>query len=288
MCLTACTTDDNVSDASGENSQTSQSDGQTAEYTVSVKTAGGLALAEIKVDIYKDATLADMLDFAKTSETGEVSFSLTTGGEYAIVVSGAPKGYQIESSYRFNGTRAEIVLASSLVTDEELSTATLGLGDVMYDFTVTATDGREIKLSELLKTKDLVVLNFWYTTCSWCIEEFPLMQDAYTRYSKDIAIIALDPYSEDTLIDIKNFQAEMGLTFDVAQDPTTLSRAFGVEGYPTSVLVDRYGVISLIVPGAITSQRAFDVVFEHFTAENYEQKLIVDYSEIVPKEKPNV
>ena len=107
-----------------------------------------------------------------------------------------------------------------------------------------------------------------------------MMQDAYERYSDDIAVIALDP-TDDSLTDIRQFQSEMGLTFNVAKDPTSLSRAFNVTGYPTSVLVDRYGVITLINPGAIISEREWDSIFEHFTAENYEQKLIADYSEIV-------
>ena len=285
MCLTACTTDETTSDASGDNSETSQSAGQTAEHTVSVKTAGGMAMPEIKVDIYKDATLADMLDFAKTGETGEVSFSLPTGTEYAIVVSGAPKGYKVESSYRFNGTHAEIILQSSLVTDEELSTATLGLGDVMYDFTVTATDGKEIKLSELLKTKELVVLNFWYTTCSWCLTEFPIMDEVYKEYGDRMEFVALDPL--DGKEAVERFQAEQGLSFPMASCPASWANTFGVTGYPTSVFIDRYGVITLIESGAITSKRPFLCAFDHFLAENYKQKLCTGgIGDLVTQVKP--
>lgn len=262
-------------------------------YSVSVVTKGGMKMSNLPIYIYEydDGALGDLVDggYAATNEQGKATFALPKGGSYAAKIDlSLPDGYDVETHYPLVSSDLEIVISSSVIPETSLVGVSYKLGDVIRDFSVKTTDGSTFTLSEALKEKDAVLINFWYTTCSWCIEEFPLMQDAYTRYSKDIAIIALDPYSEDTLIDIKNFQAEMGLTFDVAQDPTTLSKAFSVEGYPTSVLVDRYGVISLIVPGAITSQRAFDVVFEHFTAENYEQKLIVDYNEIVPKEKPNV
>ncbi len=285
MCLAACTPDETSSDAGSESSETSQVTGQTAEHTVSVKTAGGMAMSEIKVDIYKDDTLADMIDFAKTGETGEVSFTLATGGNYAIVVSGAPKGYAVEKSYRFNGTHADIVLTSSLVTDEELSTATLGLGDVMYDFTVTATDGKEIKLSELLKTKDLVVLNFWYTTCSWCLTEFPIMDEVYKEYGDRMEFVALDPLDDKTAVE--RFQQEQGLSFPMASCPASWANTFGVTGYPTSVFIDRYGVITLVESGAITSKRPFLCAFDHFLAENYKQKLCAGgIGELVTQVKP--
>ncbi|MBQ3153718.1 MAG: redoxin domain-containing protein, partial [Clostridia bacterium] len=285
MCLAACTPDETSSDAGSESSETSQVTGQTAEHTVSIKTAGGMAMSEIKVDIYKDDTLADMLDFAKTGETGEVSFTLATGGNYAIVVSGAPKGYVVEKSYRFDGTHADIVLTSSLVTDEELSTATLGLGDVMYDFTVTATDGKEIKLSELLKTKDLVVLNFWYTTCSWCLTEFPIMDEVYKEYGDRMEFVALDPLDDKTAVE--RFRQEQGLSFPMASCPASWANTFGVTGYPTSVFIDRYGVITLVESGAITSKRPFLCAFDHFLAENYKQKLCTEgIGELVTQVKP--
>ena len=118
------------------------------------------------------------------------------------------------------------------------------------------------------------------------------MQKAYEKYKDDLAIIALDPPhasgNKDTLISISQYQSALGLTFDVAMDYSGLYSAFGVEGYPFSAIVDCYGVICFIEPGAITSQRDFECIFEHFTRENYEQKLVYSKEDIVPQEKPNI
>ena len=93
-----------------------------------------------------------------------------------------------------------------LITNEDLSSAQLKLGDVMYDFSVTTPDGEKITLSKLLQEKKMVLLNFWYTTCSWCVTEFPYMEQAYQQYKDDVAIIGLNPLGE-TDAAIKAFPA---------------------------------------------------------------------------------
>lgn len=118
-------------------------------YTVNVKTVGGMAMSDIDIDIYiySNDSLDDMLDYTKTNDKGVATFNLDESSDYAIVLTSVPKGYNVEESYKFDGVSKDIVLTSSLVTDSDISTASLGLVDVMYDFTVTRPNGKEIKLS---------------------------------------------------------------------------------------------------------------------------------------------
>ena len=258
----------------------------TAIYTVTVETAGGMAMSGLDVYVYADSTLADLKKFGQTDENGQISFELAESNAYAVALSGVPKGYELADSYAFDGKTARISLTSSLIKDESLSGATLGLGDVMYDFNVLTPDGEMVSLSEMLSQKKMVLLNFWYTTCSWCVTEFPFMEAAYQTYGEDAGIIALDPFDEDAAI--KAFQTDMGLTFPMAKCQSAWSATFGISGYPTSIVVDRYGVICLVVSGAIPSERAFMSIFEHFTAEDYEQKLIETADELMTAVKPDV
>lgn len=270
----------------GGDAQNSAVSGKITTYNVSVKTAGGMALSEIDVYIYDSKKQDNMEDYGKTDENGQISFNIPKSSKYSIVLSGVAKGYDVEKSYKFDGESAEIVLTSSLITDEDLSTATLGLGDVMYDFTVMAADGSEIKLSDVLKKKDLVVLNFWYTTCSWCLEEFPIMEEVYQEYKDNVEIIALNPMEDNSAV--KPFQEQHQLSFPMAACPSSWSNTFGIQGYPTSVFIDRYGVICLVEAGAITTKRPFVSAFDHFTAENYEQRLCVNgIGDLVTQIKPN-
>lgn len=280
-CLASCNGGTTQNESSAEESY-----GETTTYTVSVQTAGGMVMSELDIYVYSNSELADMKDFAKTNAEGKVTFSLPKNDNYAIVVSGAPKGYKVNASYGFVGTNATIVLESELITDGELSSATMALGSVMYDFNVMTPDGKEIKLSEILKTKKMVMLNFWYTTCSWCLEEFPLMEQVYNEYKDEIEIVALNPLEDNNAV--KGFQSQYGYTFPMAACPSSWSATFGVQGYPTSVFVDRYGTVCLIESGAITSKRPFISAFDHFTADNYKQTLCVNgIGDLVTQIEPN-
>ncbi len=248
--------------------------GDPTTYTVSVKTVGGMALSEVDVYIYLDDTLEDMQDYAKTDEEGKVSFNLPNYDKYAIVLSGVSKGYDVAEHYTFDSENCDITLTSSLITGEDISTAQLKLGDVMYDFTVNKLDGSEFTLSEVLKEKKLVMLNFWYSTCGPCVSEFPIISDVYETYKEDVEIVALNNLIMDqTVENVQAFQNTTNLPFVVATCPSSWSNTFSISGYPTSVFVDRYGVICAIEVGAVTSKRPWVCAFDHFTAEDYEQKL---------------
>ena len=275
---------------SGCNNQTNTDSTGSAEagtYTVNVKSVGGLPLKGVAVSVYADDTLTDMKGYAETDENGKATIELPSGSNYAITLSSTPKGYAVEKSYSFNGNAAEIKLTSSLITDTGLGEVTLGLGDVMHDFTVTTPNGTKVTLSEMLTEKKMVLLNFWYTSCSWCVTEFPYMEEAYQMYKDDVGIVAVDPLGEtDAAIAAFPANYNLNLSFPLAACPTTWANTFGIQGYPTSIIIDRYGVICLVESGAITSLRPFTGLFETFTADNYEQKLYTSIGELVSNVKP--
>lgn len=273
-----------LDNSEGPNTPSGNSGGNT-EYTVTVKNQGERALVDIDVYVYQNESLEDLLDYKKTKDDGTVTFNLNESDSYALVLANVPKGYKVAESYKFSGTKAEIILESSLITDDDLSSATLALGDVMYDFTVTDSKGESFTLSEVLKEKKLVVLNFWYTTCSWCLEEFPVMNEVYKDYKDDVAIIALDPMDDAKAVEA--FANQYNYEFPMAACPTGWSNTFGISGYPTSVFIDRYGVICLVESGAITSKRPFVSAFEHFASDDYTQTLCTNgIGDLVTQIKP--
>ena len=125
------------------------------------------------------------------------------------------------------------------------------LGDKMDDFTVTTYDGRTVTLSEVLKEKEAVLINFWATWCGPCRQEFPFMEEAYQQYADKVEIIALSVETTDTNDVLANFVAEMGMTFNVAQDTIGLSTRFDFQGIPTSIIVDRFGNICFQESGTV-------------------------------------
>ncbi len=270
LSMAACT--DNGGDPTGTDNAQS---GQTVTYVITVQSVGGLPLDGLDVYIYGDNTLTDLKQFGKTDASGKAEITTTAGAGDVAVLSGVPKGYEVKDCYPLTGVQTNITLTSALIKDGNLADVPgdqpLSLGDVMYDFTVTDSDGTEVTLSQMLQEKDMVLLNFWYTTCTWCLKEFPYMEQSYQTYQDKVGIIALNPYETNDVI--ASFKESNGLSFNMANCPGSFPQAFGVTGYPTSEVVDRYGIICLIESGGLTSVTPFNNTFEFFSGENYKQQL---------------
>lgn len=166
-----------------------------------------------------------------------------------------------------------------LVPEEELEGKKFKRGDVFADMTVTTPDGKTYKISEILKEKKAVVLNFWYINCGPCQMEFPYMQDAYETYQSDLEILAVNPYdgTDETVAD---FQKKYELTFPMAVVEEEWAQYMGLQAYPTTVVIDRYGIVSFVHTGMITEVDEFNKLFAFFTAEDYEQTVIRNISDI--------
>ena len=266
----------------------------TDKYTLNIKSVGGLPLEGVVANVYyyKNGELGDYYEdaFGYTDENGVAEIDLPKGSSYAVTLEMPSEGYQPLDYYPLTGATTNISVTSSVVVGEDLPNMPFKVGDIMYDFTVTDINGKKVSIADELKEKDVVILNFWYVDCSACQLEFPFMQTVYESedydYSDKVSIIALNPFDDD--LSVKSYAGEMGFTFNVAQDTVGAFNAFGVSAYPTSVVIDRYGMISLIEVGALPSIRAFRILFDYFTADNYVQKKISSLEEITPREKPDV
>ncbi len=279
---TATTTDNNGSD----NTNPPTPSGKKTEYTVSVKRSGGRPMPDLTFYVFEGE---DLVTYGQTDANGIGKVSLKPSNNYTVEIPATSlNGYTVEERYSFVGTSANIVLQTSVIADTDLTGVRYQLGDIIRDFSYLTTDGETFTLSEVLKTKKAVLINFWYSTCGPCVNEFPHLQSAYEKYKDDIEVIALNNYPTDSEETIKNFKETMGLTFPVAKDYTRLGSAFSLQGYPTSIMIDRYGSICLIEIGGLTSEKPFVAVFDHFSSDNYEQKLFTSIDELTPTEIPNV
>ena len=287
---------------------------ETATYAIEVKSIGGLKLKDVLVELYaEDGSLGGR--GVRTDSNGIATFINFPKGTYKAKLSDVPEGYIVNGDgYDVGVSGKTITLVSSVISDKDTSGVVYELGDIMHDFTVTTIDGETWTLSEVLKEKKAVLINFWYTTCTYCIGEFPDLEESYKKYAEDMGIIAINGHSQESVVDVQNFvkefkdrfyyyypvadQSEMKdleLTFPVAKDTVTnpvedpFEAAYGDSwGNPVSVIVDRYGVISMIHLGALPSERHFNTIFEYFTSDDYKQTLVEDIGSLVPVEKPDV
>ncbi|MFQ5595195.1 MAG: peroxiredoxin family protein [Anaerolineae bacterium] len=122
------------------------------------------------------------------------------------------------------------------------------------DFTLTeVTTGESVSLSQLRGRP--VLINFWATWCGPCRLEMPHLQAAYEQYrDKGFTVLAVDVKFDDGPEAVQAFIDELGLTFPIVKDETGVVEIdkYNVLGYPTSVFIDRQGVIQYIHRGPMT------------------------------------
>lgn len=253
--------------------------GTPSVYTVELCSDSGYPLEGVGVYVYTDATQQELVWFARTDAEGKITFRDVTCEGYIAIFDGVSSDYIVEESYPLTGEHTKVVVAAQMQSSVDLSTITRKLGDVMFDFTITSSDGVEYTLSELLKEKDAVVLNFWYLNCAPCRQEFPYLQEAYEEYSDKIEVLAMNPV-DGTDEKIAVFKKELGLTFPMATCEPEWASAMQLTAYPTTVIIDRYGVISLIHAGSITASKVFTDAFAYFTAEDYVQGTVENIEDL--------
>lgn len=255
-----------------------QPTGDPVEHSIYVKSDKGTPLEDIAVYVYTDSEMTELAWFNKTDADGKMTFTDVERDSYVAVLENVPTGYSVEEYYPLTGLNTEIILSVGQMTEDDLQTLTYQLGDLVMDFSVTAADGNVYTLFELLQEKQAVVLNFWYLDCQPCLMEFPFLQEAYAEYSDRIAVLGMNPI--DKAEDIAAFQNEKGYTFPMAAVDQSWVNIMKLTAFPTTVVIDRYGNITLMHTGSIDNAQTFKDVFEYFCAEEYEQKLIKDITEI--------
>ena len=270
MCFAACR-------GQGETQPTGGSSDTPASFALEVKSEGGTALEGISVYVYADSTLEDLVAVVKTDAEGKASFTYAQGS-YVAVLTNVPDGYVVEDCYPITGESTTISLPVKLV-DGDLTTATYGLGDVMQDFTFTDVNGTEYRLSELLQQKKAVVLNFWYMNCGPCKAEFPYLQEAYEAYADQIEVLAMNSVEDDNAA-IKAFAEERGLTFPIGACERSWESAMRIFGYPTTVVIDRYGTVALVHSSSIPSAESFKSIFKFFADEGYTQTAVENVEDL--------
>ncbi len=246
-------------------------DAPRKDYTVTLNTAGDMLLPDIDVFVYFDNSFEKLIDYGKTDKNGCVTFTLAEYDNYAVVISGVPKGYDVADYYSFEGENTNITFSSDLIKDEDIYDAKFSVGNVMYDWTVTTVEGDSVKISDVLSQNKMLLINFWYEASPSSVEQLKILNDLYSEYQGRVEIIALNPVDDADQISV--FKEQNSLTFPMATCSRRISATFGVSRCPTSIIIDRYGVISMLEVGTVSSADQLISVFDRFTADEYVQQL---------------
>ena len=222
----------------------------------------------VSVTVYADVGSAP-LGSGITDRNGVAHINITKSSSYKVILSNLPAGYEAKNPYSYSTNTVNITIHKSAVYDEaDHSGAQYAEGKVMTDFTLTDSEGNDHSLSDLLKEKQLVILDFWYVNCEPCKSEFPFFESAIQKYGDALALLAVNPFDSNNAInDLRrklNANPKTSIRFPMMVDTCKLKDGFGVSLFPTTVFVNSDGVILDIHVGAYSGEEAFFAAIERY------------------------
>ncbi|MDO4534093.1 MAG: TlpA disulfide reductase family protein, partial [Coriobacteriia bacterium] len=127
----------------------------------------------------------------------------------------------------------------------------------LFDATVYDDGNAPVTLTALAENKPLVI-NFWATWCPYCLQEMDDFQAIYDDYKDKVnfAFVDVADGQRETVEMARAWMADNGHTLPVYYD-TKLEAvsSFGLQAYPTTVVVSAQGEVLTISPGVIDPDR---------------------------------
>ncbi len=103
-------------------------------------------------------------------------------------------------------------------------------------------DGRPVT-SDQFKGK-VVVLDFWATWCAPCKTEIPGYVALQKKYGADGLVVVGVSMDTGGTADVRQFIKDFGINYTVVIGDDTIVSAFApIDGYPTTFIIDRDGLI---------------------------------------------
>jgi thiol-disulfide isomerase/thioredoxin len=109
------------------------------------------------------------------------------------------------------------------------------------DFSLKTLTGEEISLAKN-KGKTLLI-DFWATWCGPCRESIPHLVHLHKTYQgQGLEVVGLSMDKGDPKA-VDHFVKSLDIPYPIAIAPEEIARAYGVNGLPTTVLIDKEGMI---------------------------------------------
>ena len=127
--------------------------------------------------------------------------------------------------------------------------ASLGVPAPAVTFVTLA--GKQQPLSAYGRTP--IVVNFFATWCVPCKAELPLLQSRYERLrSSGLLVVGVDEQEEAA--QVRAFVKSHGVTYPVVLDDRTAFDIYGGHAIPTSLFIDRRGVLQAVHIGEMSAE----------------------------------
>ena len=147
-------------------------------------------------------------------------------------------------------SRGEPAVGAAVVVDEPAP-----------DFRLPTLEGDTLAMADL--AGQVVVINFWATWCAPCRVEIPDLIEMQEELRDDgvrFVGIALDADAVDA---VQSFADDAGFNYPIVLDDGEVADDFGgIYALPTTILIDREGIVVRKIPGLVTRNFLMPVLEE--------------------------
>jgi len=154
----------------------------------------------------------------------------------------------IENRSRTHATSPQPLLSAA---SSQTPATHLDVGAEAPEFTLEDLEGKKVGLKDL--RGNVVLLNFWASWCLPCRQEISSLEKIQREY-KESGLIVLG-INDEEVQKAKDFLKQNSLTLLTLNDPgQKVAKLYHVPGIPTSVLIDKQGIISWQLAGVLNDQ----------------------------------
>jgi thiol-disulfide isomerase/thioredoxin len=131
----------------------------------------------------------------------------------------------------------------------------------------------------------VIMLNFWFVGCPPCMGEMPDLNNIYRTYKDSgVVFVSLARNSPEQLIKFKEGKYSRPpetIEYPIIPDCSSIAAKYGITGFPTTVLIDRNGIIRLIYSGAsVQSLKKYIAFYGDRSLSKEWKKIVKQYSNV--------
>jgi thiol-disulfide isomerase/thioredoxin len=132
----------------------------------------------------------------------------------------------------------------------ETAEGAVKIGDVPPRADLLDLKGRKVSLPDDLKGR-VGLLHFWASWCPYCRKEFMAIESLFQQFKSKGFL----PYSinvGENTVAVEAYLATLKVTYSIPLDAdSSTAKRYGITGIPTTLIVDRGGLIRLRILGEI-------------------------------------
>lgn len=128
------------------------------------------------------------------------------------------------------------------------------VGHLAPDFTLATPQGETITLTDYVnrygESGQPVILNYWASWCGPCRIETPELQSASLKFKNQVAILGINQGESAEIV--SEFALSYGLSYPLLVDEdNTVNRDYSINSLPTTIFIDRQGVVREVFIGIL-------------------------------------